>query len=78
VTRADAGDSVLTPRLVLANPYVLTHAFAGLPRIRTERLEVLGGPELHAPEYRTPLPRHLPTRAQIEAVFGVPPVWTPF
>jgi hypothetical protein len=64
-------------RLVLCNPFVIRHAVAGRPDFRQERLDVFGGPELHAGEYRAPRPRHLPSRADIEAMFGSPPVWRP-
>jgi hypothetical protein len=70
-------DPARASHVVLCNPFVIRHPLAGLPDFGHDRLEVLGGPELHAGEYRAPRPRHLPSPAEVAAVFGSQPVWTP-
>jgi hypothetical protein len=62
-------------RVVLCHPFAVLQPVAGLPDFRPERLEVLGGPELHAPPPGPmPRPRHLPSDEVYEAMFGAPPV----
>jgi hypothetical protein len=69
------GDPAQADRLVLGNPFVIRHPVAGLPEFSPARLDVFGGPELHAGEYRSPRPMHLPSRSEIETMFGAPPTW---
>ncbi len=69
-------DPARASRVVLCNPFVIRHPLAGLPDFGQDRLEVFGGPELHAGEYRAPRPRHLPAPAEVAVVFGSQPVWT--
>ncbi|QBY01811.1 glycosyltransferase [Rhodophyticola sp. CCM32] len=75
IAQISAFQKVQAVEAVLCNPYIIHHPVDGVPDFEAKSVAVLSGPELTIAEFFDGHQRRMPTREEIEALFGCPGKW---